>query len=134
MKATLINKLGNAFISGNDVFEITQPRTVVGRKPWELSQVPEFTEKLADKQPFQFTYHQTDFIVIPQLKVLSITHFEVIRLTYQGSEIPLFFIRDLGSRGGTFVNGRRYDGWVQLQDGDSILHDWFEFHIDFPNG
>ena len=52
MKATLINKLGNAFISGNDVFEITQPRTVVGRKPWALSQVPEFVDKMTDEQRF----------------------------------------------------------------------------------
>jgi len=127
MKAKLIYK-------GQDCqheFELTQLRTVVGRRPWEVENRTEFADKIAENQPFQRSHKGTDFIAIPNTLYLNRSQFEVIRLNYNTIEEPLFFIRDLESLGGTLVNNYKIrDEWVQLQHGDSILPGWFEFILE----
>lgn len=127
MKAKLIYKPQDC----QHEFELTQLRTVVGRIPWELENIINFAEKLAENQPFQRSHQGTDFIVLLNTSYLSRSHFEVIRLNYNTIEEPLFFIRDLESRGGTFVNNCliRPNKWVQLKHGDNIAR-WFEFILE----
>jgi hypothetical protein len=126
MKAKLIYKVQDC----QHEFELTQLRTVVGRIPWQVENLTSFAEKIAENQPFQSSRQGTDFIAIPNNFRLNRSQFEVIRIIFKTIEEPLFFIRDLESLGGTFVNGCIIrDEWVQLQHGDNIAR-WFEFILE----
>ncbi len=108
-------------------FELDSPLTIVGRGASEALTLPGIAEKARRKEAFQVHQGDTLYLGIPSDLGLARKHFSIRRAETESGEV-VFFIRDLGSHCGFFLNGDRPPGSAEiaLKDGDRIFYG-FEF-------
>jgi hypothetical protein len=100
-------------------FELDSPTTIVGRMPLGVTDLPQDL----DLGPGKGTYHvrrkETLFVGISWDIAMCRQHF-CIRRSITASGEAVYFLQDLNTRCGTYVNNKQVRAVVQLKHGDRI--------------
>lgn len=101
------------------VFELDSRETIVGRGTIAIRDQPEYVKLVSDRKAFQMRQGDTLFIVIASDLAMCREYFCIHRAVTESGE-PVYFLRDLNSRCGTYLNDTQITKMEHPKDGDYI--------------
>jgi hypothetical protein len=102
-----------------DVFELDSPETIVGRAPLAVRDLPDYADLARNREAFQVRLGDTLFVVIAWDLAMCRQHFCIHRALTESGE-TVYFLRDLNSRCGTYLNDTPITKVEHLKAGDRI--------------
>jgi hypothetical protein len=116
-----------------EVFELDSPKTIVGRAPLAVRDLPEYVHLASHRAAFPMRLGDTLFVVIASDIAMCRQHFCIHRAVTASGE-AVYFLQDLKSRCGTYLNDTQIAKVEHLKVGDHIRCSFrFLFNLEPEN-